>query len=111
MQNQPAPFPSSEPAAGGPVAPAEDLVIQERVQHLLDTEINPGVAMHGGIIFLRGVKDRDIHLQFGGGCHGCGQVDVTLKQGVETLIRERIPEVRQILDQTDHATGENPYYP
>jgi Fe/S biogenesis protein NfuA len=88
----------------------QDLIIQEQMQQLLDTEINPGVAMHGGMVLLRGVQDRDVYLQFGGGCHGCGQVDVTLKQGIETLIRERIPEVRQILDQTDHAAGENPYY-
>ena len=49
-------------------------------------------------------------LQFGGGCHGCGMVDVTLKQGIETTMKQEIPEVRQVIDATDHAQGENPYY-
>lgn len=84
--------------------------VAERVQQLLDRELNPAVAAHGGRISLVGVKDNRVYLAFGGGCHGCGMVDVTLKHGVEARIRELIPEVVKVVDTTDHATGENPFY-
>ncbi len=84
--------------------------VEERVQQLLDLELNPAVAAHGGRISLAGVKDNKVYLSFGGGCHGCGMVDVTLKQGVEARIRELIPEVEEVLDTTDHSSGENPFY-
>lgn len=90
------------PDLAGPVA--------ERVQHLIDTELNPAVAAHGGRMELIGVKDSKAYLSFGGGCHGCGMVDVTLKQGVETRIREVIPEIEAVIDTTDHSVGENPFY-
>lgn len=82
----------------------------EKVQRLLDTELNPAVAAHGGQIRLTGVRDNKVYLSFGGGCHGCGMVDVTLKQGVEARIKELIPEVVSVVDTTDHSTGENPFY-
>ncbi|MEE8586950.1 MAG: NifU family protein, partial [Acidobacteriota bacterium] len=82
----------------------------EKVQRLLDTELNPAVAAHGGQISLTGVRDNKVYLSFGGGCHGCGMVDVTLKQGVEARIRELIPEIVEVVDTTDHSTGENPFY-
>ena len=82
----------------------------EKVQRLLDTELNPAVAAHGGQISLTGVRDNKAYLSFGGGCHGCGMVDVTLKQGVEARIRELIPEIVEVVDTTDHSTGENPFY-
>ena len=66
--------------------------------------------MHGGHISLIDVKDNKAYIQFGGGCQGCGMVDVTLKQGVEVLIKEAVPEIDEILDITEHADGENPYY-
>lgn len=84
--------------------------VAERVQQLLDSELNPAVAGHGGRISLVGVKDNRVYLTFGGGCHGCGMVDMTLKHGVEARIRELIPEVVEVVDTTDHATGENPFY-
>ncbi|GAB4229638.1 MAG: Fe-S biogenesis protein NfuA [Acidobacteriota bacterium] len=84
--------------------------VAERVQKLLETEINPAVAAHGGMITLLGVEGGRVYLQFGGGCHGCGMVNVTLKQGVEARIREAIPEVEEVIDVTDHSTGTNPYY-
>ena len=84
--------------------------IHERVQHVLDTEINPSVAGHGGVINLINVQDNMVFIQMGGGCQGCGQADVTLKFGVENAIRASIPEVGEILDVTDHAAGRNPYY-
>lgn len=92
----------ARPDLQGPVA--------ERVQRLIETEINPAVAAHGGVIQFLGVRDDKVYLSFGGGCHGCGMVDVTLKQGVEARIRELIPEVLEVVDTTDHASGENPYY-
>jgi IscR-regulated protein YhgI len=88
----------------------EDVEIKERVQHLLDTSINPGVAGHGGFVRLMDVQDNVVYVQMGGGCQGCGMADVTLKAGIETLIKEEIPEVTEVLDTTDHAAGRNPYY-
>jgi Fe/S biogenesis protein NfuA len=88
----------------------ENLDLKERVQHLLDTSINPGVAGHGGFVRLMDVQDNVVYLQMGGGCQGCGMADVTLKAGIETLIKEEIPEVTEVLDTTDHAAGRNPYY-
>ena len=82
----------------------------EKVERLINTEINPAVAAHGGRVHFHGVKDKVVYLSFGGGCHGCGMVDMTLKQGIEGRIRELIPEVEGVVDLTDHATGENPFY-
>jgi len=87
----------------------EDSWIRAKIQDLLDTAINPAVAGHGGVVSLVDVKDKMVYLQMGGGCQGCGMVDVTLKQGIETMIREELPEVVEILDVTDHAAGQNPY--
>ena len=84
--------------------------IRERVQDVLDTEINPSVAGHGGEIRLIDVKDNVVYIQMGGGCQGCGQADVTLKFGIETAIRAAVDGVGDILDVTDHASGRNPYY-
>ncbi len=87
----------------------EDPQIRVKVQYLLETAINPAVAGHGGVVSLVDVKDRMVYLQMGGGCQGCGMADVTLKQGIEAMIREELPEVADIIDVTDHAAGENPY--
>jgi len=80
------------------------------IQELLDTQINPGVATHGGHVELMDVQDNMVYIRFGGGCQGCGMVSVTLNQGVEQAIREAFPEIREIVDVTDHAAGTNPYY-
>ena len=80
------------------------------VQRVLDQEINPAVAQHGGFVTLLEVKDDVVYIALGGGCQGCGMVDVTLKQGIEVRIKEAVPEIRQIVDSTDHAGGTNPYY-
>ncbi len=82
----------------------------EKVQRLIDTEINQAVAAHGGQVNFLGLEGDRVLLSFGGGCHGCGMVDVTLKQGIEARIKELIPEVKEIVDVTDHSTGENPFY-
>ena len=84
--------------------------IRERVQQVLDTEINPNVAQHGGVVRLIDVKDNVVYIQMGGGCQGCGQADVTLKFGIEAAIRDAVPAVGDILDTTDHAAGRNPYF-
>jgi Fe-S cluster biogenesis protein NfuA len=84
--------------------------LRRRVQQVLDTMINPAVASHGGVVSLLDVNNNTIFLEFGGGCQGCGMVSVTLKYGVERAIRDEVPEVGEILDTTDHASGRNPYY-
>lgn len=92
--------------------PKEGASVVERVQYLLDSEINPMLAAHKGQVSLVEVNsDGVVRLRFGGGCHGCGMVDVTLKQGIEKTMMERIPEITAIRDATDHATGEAPYIP
>lgn len=91
--------------------PGADASLIERVQYVLESEINPRLASHGGRVSLREIDaDGVVMLQFGGGCHGCGMVDVTLKQGVEKTLRERVPEVSAVRDATDHASGAKPYY-
>jgi Fe/S biogenesis protein NfuA len=82
----------------------------QAVQELLDTKINPGLASHGGFVALLDYKDDTAFIGFGGGCQGCGLVDVTLKQGVEGTIREALPQVKKVVDTTDHTTGTNPFY-
>ena len=77
---------------------------------LLDREINPAVASHGGFVELIDVKRNNVYIRLGGGCQGCGAADVTLKQGIEKAIRDLVPRVGEILDTTDHASGRNPYY-
>jgi Fe/S biogenesis protein NfuA len=92
--------------------PGADATLAERVQYLLDREINPMLASHKGRVALERVdEDGVVYLRFGGGCHGCGMVDVTLKNGIEKTLRERIPEVSAVRDATDHATGAAPYIP
>ncbi len=81
-----------------------------RVHQILEEKINPGVASHGGRVALMDVKDGRVYLRLGGGCQGCGMVDVTLKQGIEATLKEEIPEIIEVLDTTDHASGTNPYY-
>jgi Fe/S biogenesis protein NfuA len=84
--------------------------LKDRVQALIDNMINPAVAGHGGFVDLIDVKDNKVYLQMGGGCQGCGAADVTLKSGIERLIKEELPEVEEVLDTTDHASGTNPFY-
>src|SRR5437867_11317087 len=84
--------------------------LKTKVQELIDTMINPAVAGHGGFVELIDVQDNRVYLQMGGGCQGCGAADVTLKSGIERLIKDELPEVTEVLDTTDHAAGNNPYY-
>jgi len=80
------------------------------VKEVLDTAINPTVASHGGHIALVDVLDDTVYIRLEGGCQGCGMADVTLKQGVEVQIMQAVPQIRQVLDVTDHNSGANPYY-
>lgn len=91
--------------------PGAEAGLIERVRYVLDAEVNPKLASHGGKVSLLEIDaDGAVLLQFGGGCHGCGMVDVTLKQGVEKTLLERVPEITAVRDATDHAGGEKPYY-
>ena len=84
--------------------------LRGKVQELIETMINPAIAGHGGYVDLIDVQDNRVYLQMGGGCQGCGAADVTLKSGIERLIKDELPEVVEVLDTTDHASGANPYY-
>ncbi len=84
--------------------------LRAKVQDLIDTMINPAVAGHGGFVELIDVQDSRVYLQMGGGCQGCGMSDVTLKAGIERLIKDELPEVEEVVDTTDHSSGNNPYY-
>jgi Fe/S biogenesis protein NfuA len=100
-------FKVDAPNAGVP-KPAGPLA--EAVQKALDDKINPAVASHGGFVELVAVDDGTAYLRFGGGCQGCGMINVTLKQGVEKIIFAEVPTIQRVLDVTDHASGSNPYY-
>ena len=84
--------------------------LAEKVQAVLENQINPAIASHGGAAQLIGVEGNDIYLRLGGGCQGCGMAQVTLSQGIEASLRQAVPEIGNIIDATDHAAGENPYF-
>ena len=91
--------------------PGSDAGLIERLRWLIDSEINPQLAGHGGRVTLEEVTaEGEVVLRFGGGCQGCGMVSVTLREGIEKTLRERFPEVIAVRDATDHAHGESPYY-
>ncbi len=103
---------SGEPAVSKDYQPKRlpDSVLTGRIQAIFDTEVNPAIAAHGGVVSLLDVKNGNVFIKMGGGCQGCGMADVTLRQGIEKAIRSQIPEVEEILDTTDHASGTNPFY-
>ena len=91
--------------------PPADADMSQRINWLLETEINPALASHGGQVSLVEITEKlEVVLQFGGGCQGCGMADVTLKQGIEQTLTRNIPEITAVLDVTDHQSGANPYY-
>jgi len=90
------------PEPTGPVA--------EKIRKLLEEKINPGVAGHGGQVALAALENETAFLRFGGGCQGCGMIKTTLKDGVEKILLEEIPELKEVKDVTDHTAGANPYY-
>ena len=89
----------------------EDSPLEDRVNYVLYNEINPGLAAHGGMVTLEEIYENSVAvLRFGGGCQGCGMVDVTLKDGVEKTLLQQIPQLTEIRDVTDHSVTENAYY-
>ena len=90
---------------------SDESPLEDRINYILYNEINPGLAAHGGNVTLEELYEEDIAvLRFGGGCQGCGMVDVTLKNGVEKSLLEQIPQLREVRDVTDHTVTENAYY-
>jgi len=89
----------------------EDATLEDKVNYVLYDEINPQIAAHGGHVPLESVTDDGmVVLQFGGGCQGCGMVDVTLKEGIEKTLMEKVPDIKGVKDVTDHSDNENAYY-
>ncbi len=109
MQNPNRPLP---PAARVVDRPEADLSgeIPQRVIQVLEEQINPAIASHGGHAELVAVEDSIAYLRLGGGCQGCGMASVTLSQGIEVAILDSVPEITEVIDVTDHASGDNPYY-
>lgn len=110
--------PNKPPQPAGPASPEithgppADLSgpVPQRVQQVLDQQINPSLASHGGEATLVAIEDTTAYLRLGGGCVGCGMATVTLSQGIEVAIKEAVPEIEHVVDVTDHASGTNPYY-
>jgi Fe/S biogenesis protein NfuA len=93
---------SSELPLSGPLA--------DRVQMVIDEVINPGIAAHGGFVELVDVSEDTLYLRMGGGCQGCAASAATLRQGIERMVRQEVPQIENIIDVTDHTAGVNPYY-
>jgi Fe/S biogenesis protein NfuA len=98
------------PAMGG--QPPADLSgpVPQRVVQVIEQQINPSIAMHGGSAELVAVEESTAYVRLGGGCVGCGMATVTLSQGIEVAITDNVPEIESVVDVTDHASGSNPYY-
>jgi Fe/S biogenesis protein NfuA len=89
-----------------------DSPLAQRITYVLETEVNPQLAEHSGTVMLGHLSDDGVvTLKFGGGCHGCGQAELTLRDTVERTLRAHFPEIRAVLDDTDHAHGTAPYAP
>lgn len=103
--------PNAPPAAGA-TAPTGDLSgeLAQRVLAVLEQQVNPSIAMHGGRADLVAVEEGTAYLRLSGGCQGCGLATVTLSQGIEVALRDCVPEITSVVDVTDHASGANPYY-
>lgn len=84
--------------------------MRRRIQKVIEDMINPAVASHGGRVDLVDFVNNNVYLRLSGGCQGCASSSATLKNGIERLLREEFPEVGDIVDVTDHASGTNPYY-
>ena len=100
------PVAARAPATGA----VSDDALYEQVAKVFDEQVNPMVARHGGRVELIDVQDAVVMLRMGGGCQGCGMADVTLRQGIEGMLAQLVPDVRGIVDITDHTSGSNPYF-
>ena len=103
------PVPRASPTMTGPPPDLSGDVAQ-RVIQVLDAQVNPSIAAHGGRADLVAVQDGAAYLRLSGGCAGCGMAAVTLSQGIEVAIKQSVPEIVRIVDVTDHAAGTNPYF-
>ena len=111
--NRPPGAQSPSPAVGAPyAAKVGDLTgdVAQRILQVLENQINPSIASHGGRADLVAVEDDTVYLRLSGGCQGCGMASVTLGQGIEVAIKDNVPEILNVVDVTDHAQGANPYY-
>jgi Fe/S biogenesis protein NfuA len=103
--------PGPPPASPRPPLQGDlDSELARRVIAVLDRDVNPIIAAHGGHAELAGIEGRTAYLRLGGGCQGCGMATVTLSQGIEVAITEAVPEIVDVVDVTDHASGSNPYF-
>ncbi len=112
LDNPNSPSPAvAAPGTSVPPPPA-DLSgdVPQRVIQVLDGQINPSIAAHGGHAQLVAVEGDTAYLRLSGGCQGCGMASVTLSQGIEVLLKESVPEILRVVDVTDHASGTNPYF-
>lgn len=98
------------PAIGVPATADLSGDVAQRLIQVLEQQINPAIAAHGGSAELVAVDESTAYLRLGGGCVGCGMVSVTLRQGIEVALREAVPVITRVIDVTDHASGTNPYY-
>ncbi|MGH2884794.1 MAG: NifU family protein [Solirubrobacteraceae bacterium] len=101
----PPPGPPGPSPAGG-----LDTDLARQVRAVLDRDVNPSIASHGGHAELAGIDGTTAYLRLGGGCQGCGMATVTLSQGIEVAITQAVPKINQVVDVTDHASGTNPYF-
>ncbi len=104
------PAPRRAPVTTGGGTPGVTGPLAERVQAVLDEMVNPRIAAHGGAVELVDVTDDTIYVRMSGGCQGCSASAATLRQGVERMVKDEVPEVREVVDLTDHDAGANPYY-
>jgi Fe/S biogenesis protein NfuA len=109
MENPNKPRPASPAMVDRPQADLSGDVPQ-RVLQVLEEQINPAIAAHGGFAELVAVEDSIAYLRLSGGCQGCGMAAVTLSQGIEVAILDTVPEITEVIDVTDHASGANPFY-
>ena len=84
--------------------------LADRVKHVIEMQINPAIANHGGSVRLIEIRDDVVYLEMMGGCQGCGMAAATLAQGIRRILMETVPEIRDIVDVTNHEAGVNPYY-
>ena len=101
---------SPSPAVGADGTAVAEGPVADRVRQVLEERINPAIAAHGGFAELVAIEDDTAYLRMGGGCQGCGLAQVTLSQGIEVAVKDAVPEINEVVDVTDHASGENPYY-
>jgi NFU1 iron-sulfur cluster scaffold homolog, mitochondrial len=97
-------------AGAGAVNASDDDALYDRVADLFERDVNPMVARHGGRVELIDVQDAVVMVRMAGGCQGCGMADVTLRQGIEAMLHQHVPEVKGVVDITDHGAGANPYF-